>query len=156
MTSVNAPPHRSACDYCLSVMSGGHKEGGDARRWLHERAPGQRRSFRPWGKDECSDLLIQCFFPRTRGIDRGGARQGDAAEGWMERDAQGEQSRWKWIQNLWLGLTPGSDEAQEQVLRRGKDTSVPCFTEAVLHKHLHSWRLLISAAPMARSSRRAI
>ena len=74
----------------------------------------------------------------------------------MERDAQGEQSRWKWIQNLWLGLTPGSDEAQEQVLRRGKDTSVPCFTEAVLHKHLHSWRLLISAAPMARSSRRAI
>lgn len=129
----------SACDCCLSVTSSGHKEGGHAQRRLHERAPGQRRSFRPWGKDECSDLLIQCFFPRRRGTDSGGARQGDAAERWMERDIQGEQSRWKWLQNLWLGLTPGSNEVQEQVSHRGKDTS---FTEAVLHKHLHSRRLL--------------
>lgn len=131
-----------ARDCRLSVKSSGHKEGGDAWRWLHESAPGQRRSFRPWGKEECSDLLMRCFFPRRRGTARGGGRQWDAAEGWMERDTQGEWSRWKWLQNLWLGLAPGSSEAQEQVSYRGKDTSVPCFTEAVLHKHLHSCWLL--------------
>ena len=60
----------------------------------------------------------------------------------MERDVQGEQSRWKWLQNLWLGLTPGSDEAQEQVSHRGKDTSVPCFIEAAVHKYLLSWWLV--------------
>lgn len=57
----------------------------------------------------------------------------------MKRDVQGEQPR---VKNQCLSLTRGSDEAQEQVSHRGKDISVPYFTEAVLHKHLHSWQLL--------------
>lgn len=38
----------------------------------------------------------------------------------MERDAQSEQLRWNQLQNLRLGLTPGSDEARSRSRTEGR------------------------------------